>query len=166
MRALSNLQKWHFLRLHAEGHTDRRIAKRIGISSNAVAKRRKRLGLPANIDKAETSRLIRVAIADHLRRGGISQGQKLAGVKRLDAACAGWYGADSLSQVRILNHLWDNPGLTQNELRDRLGYTRPQSRIGGHSTVLNRLLNKLARHGLVQKKRDGRCYRLYAVKPL
>jgi hypothetical protein len=131
-------------RLHAAGYSDPEIASRLGLRPRSVTHLRRAMGLPSNKgsarQRARVGRRTRAVVA---RAGKRTFQQIQAEVWAARAAAAGWPGARTPPEVRVLDLLAGGPR-TLAEVVAGSGLRSP--------CWTNSLLARLRRRGLVARR--------------
>jgi len=151
--------------LHAQGWSDRDIAKQMRCSATRARERRLKLGLPSNGHNERHTQKVWARRQKTLKKDGVETlGELVSLSRRLRAAASGWPAETGKREVEILN-LLDRVGpKSKNEITNLLGLKHLRS---GGSEKRRSYLRTLVRAGLVEVRKEMSSYgpvrRLYAI---
>jgi hypothetical protein len=149
--------------LHAQGYTDRELSDALNVSKAGARAARHRLGLPSNRNSPRSR--ARMSTASRLQHAearalGHNPGHASHVRRRITALYAGWPGAASPQDVRLLELLYARGPLSSPQVAQALGYSQHWYGRGA-----NNALRRLVARGLAQRAgRSGRA-QLFDLTP-
>lgn len=155
------------IELHAQGWSDRDIAKQMKCSATRVRERRLVLNLPSNAHNDRHTRKVWARRQKTLKKDGVETLSELIALsRRLRAAAAGWPSETGKREVEILN-LLDRVGpKSKTEIANLLGVKHLRS---GGEFRRRSYLRSMVRAGLINVRKElssyGPARNLYSVAP-